>query len=263
LRERLVSAIHSLRDPEPALLLAIFGLTVETATLPLLRQRRAHYGRTIGRSVETVADLEPAALEHLRLQLVTGWYPLSPLTGRIPVSHNGVIFESIGIRVVIKNRHWHETRENYRFFAAFDEAEYLTISSSYPGRAIPIGDDFTVRTLRVGESISHHFWHRTPMRRGQFYDLRYRLVQNESATDRTVITETSRAFHEPTRLARIETVFLGPLPTVIWQFERLSYFERPGVPNSSRMLPLRDGRTAVEYHDLCGGLFNGIAWAWE
>lgn len=262
-KERFISAIESLRDPEAGLLLAVFGLTPDTAQLPGLAERRRSYGQTIGRGIETVADLEPAALEHLKAQLVTGWYPLSPLAIRVPASHNGAIFEAINIRVAIKDRKWHETRENYRFVAAFDEADYLAISSSYPGRPEPIGNDFRVSTVRVGDSFSHRFWHKEPMRRGQSYDLRFLIVPDADYGDPGNITETCRAFHEPTRSASFEAVFLGNGPRMVWRYERLSYFERPGEPTAQRLLAL-DANNSVRarFHDVYGGLFHGIAWQW-
>ena len=93
MRERFVSAITSLRDPEPALLLAVFGLTQETDSVSTLDERRLIYGGSIGRSVYTVANSEASALEHLRSQLITGWYPKSPLRIRIPATHNGIVQE--------------------------------------------------------------------------------------------------------------------------------------------------------------------------
>jgi hypothetical protein len=262
LRERFVSAIESLRNPEPDLLLAVFGLAPDTEQLRLLSERRESYGQTIGRGTETVADLEPPALEHLQAQLVSGWYPLSPLAIRVPASHNGAIFESIDVRLVVKDKKWHETRENYRFLAAFDEADYLGISMSYSGLPEPICDDFTVRTVRKGDSFSHQFWHKEPMRRGSFYDLRFRLAPEAEDDDPENVIETCRAFHEPTRSASFEAVFLGDSPRLIWQYERLSYFERPGEPTAQQLLRLDGNSVRVRFTNVYGGLFHGIAWRW-
>ena len=180
---------------------------------------------------------------------------------RVPTSHNGVVQEAVSIRTVVDNRRWQETREFYRLFAAFDEAEYFTISSSFPGRPVPEGD-FTVRTKRIDESFSHQFWHVRPMRRGQFYDLRFRLVPDADFGDPGIITEESRAFHEPTRYASFEAIFLGTRPSRIWQYERLTYFERPGVPTSEQPLHFTGLAVRARFHDLYGGLHNGIAWIW-
>ena len=263
LRERFLSAIHSLHDPDRDVLLAAFALTPETAAMPTLGKRREHYGATIGRGVDTVADREDAALVHLRNQLLTGWYPASPLVMRVPELHNGIVQESVSILVVINDMRWQETREHYRFFAAFDEADYLTISSDFPGRPMPIGNAFTVHTRRINDSFSHDFFHHTPMRRGHSYDLRFRTVPDDDYGDPGVLTETSRAFHERTLTAQFEAVFIGAKPQSIWSYERLTFFERPGRSVARNLLDLGEGSSVrIGFRDLYGGLFNGVAWEW-
>ena len=175
MRERLVSAIHSLDDPQPEVLLDVFGLAATTAAMPYLRDRRASRGAKHGIKVEAVADREAPALDNLRKQLVSGWYPKSPAGFPVPPSHNGFIQEAVSIVTIVRHRRWQETREHYRLIAAFEEADYIAISSSFPGRPVPDGD-FTVRTERIGASYTHQFWHKEPMRRGQTYDLNFRLV---------------------------------------------------------------------------------------
>lgn len=201
------------------------------------------------------------AVEHLRSQLVTGWYPKSPLSVRVPASHNGVVQEAVSIRTVVKDCRWNETREFYRLFAAFDAADYFTISSSFPGRPVPEGD-FTVRTKRIGESFSHQFWHATPMRRGQFYDLRFRLLADPDYGEPGLLTEESRAFHEPTRYASFDAVCLGRKPRRIWYCKRPTFLERPGEPTHGNELTFTGSSVRVRFHDLYGGLHHGIAWRW-
>lgn len=264
LRERFVSAIQSLRDPEPDLLMNAFALNDQTAHMTNLRQRREHYGETIERKVDTVADREDAALVHLATQLLTGWYPASPLGVRVPELHNGIVLERVSVLTVVNDRKWQETREHYRFLALFDEADYLTISSSYPGTVTtdPAGP-FTARTRRINDSYSHDFTHTTPMRRGQTYDLRFKVGPDEGSDEPRTILEASRAFHERTLTATIEVVFIGEKPQTIWAFERLSYFERPGTPERGACLDFADTASVrASWSDVYGGLFNGVAWRW-
>ena len=262
LRERLESAINSLHDPEPELLLTVFGLTPETAHIGSLRGRREVYGQRIGRSVATVADLEPAALEHLANQLVTGWYPKSPVDFRIPQSHNGIVQQAVVVTTVVRDCKWQETTNRHIFIAAFDEADFLTVSRSVPGVTEAFGD-FTARTEIVGRSWNHQFWHKEPMRRGGKYDLRFRLTPEHSDASDDNLTEESLAFHEPTRLAVIEVVFNGERPSLIWQYSGLTFFERPGVPTRDQLLEFGDKPSVVaRWHDLYGGLHCGIAWQW-
>lgn len=278
LRERFVSAINSLESDEPEMLLAAFGLTADEPSGPTdsaaldaavgvgatLRQRRERYGRQIGRCADTVADREDAALEHLRVQLLTGWYPLSPLPRRVPEMHNGIIQESVRVLTVVNDRRWQETREEYHFIALFDEADYLTISSSYPGRPIVESEDFTVKTVRIGESFSHQFWHTTPMQHGKSYVLRFKLVPDETYGQPGILTEECRAFHERTLVASFEIIFIGEKPEIIWQYEGLSFFERPGTPTARNRLSCGDGSSVTaKFTDVYGGLFCGVGWRCE
>lgn len=262
MRERLISAIRSLREPQPEVLLVVFGLTPDTEGVPYLKDRRQHYGNEHGIKAEAVADREAPALDNLRKQLVTGWYPKSPGGFAVPQSHNGFIQEAVSIVTVVRDRAWQETRERYRLIAAFDEADYIAISSSFPGRPVPEGD-FTVRTERIGSSFTHQFWHKQPMRRGQTYDLNFRLVPDPEFGEPGALTEESRAFHEPTRFALFRAVFIGDKPHTIWSYRGLTFFERPGNPAAGEALHFHNepAVTAV-FHDLYGGLHSGIAWEW-
>lgn len=262
LRERLVSAVHSLHDPQPELLLDVFGLTPGTQGLRYLKDRRQHYGNRHGIKIEAVADREALALDNLRKQLVTGWYPKSPSGFPVPQSHNGFVQQAARIVTVVRDRAWQETWEYYRLIAAFDEADYISISSSFPGRPIPEGG-FTVRTKRIGASFTHQFWHKEPMKRGQTYDLKFRLVPDAEYGEPGLLTEESRAFHEPTRFASFWAVFIGSVPRIIWSYRGLSFFERPGDPSAGQQLQIgNDPGVKVEYRDLYGGLYSGIAWEW-
>ena len=101
------------------------------------------------------------------------------------------------------------------------------------------------------------------MRRGNSYDLRFKLVPNDDYGDPGLLKETSRALHERTLTATFEVVFIGQKPKVLWNYERLTFFECPGVPKVSNVLELGEGSSVrVGFQDLYGGLFNGIAWEW-
>ncbi len=262
LRERFVSAIESLRDPHPEILLDVFGLSPETEGMTYLKDRRQHYGDRHGIKVEAVADREESAMDNLRKQLVTGWYPKSPTGFAVPQSHNGFVQQAARILTVVRNRAWQENREWHQLIAAFDEADFISISSSYPGRPIPEGD-FTVKTERIGASFTHQFWYKEPMRRGETYDLKFRIVADPELGTPGALTEHSQAFHEPTRFASFGAVFIGERPSTIWSYRGLTYFERPGTPHISQILEFGDEPgVKVEFRDLYGGLYSGIAWEW-
>lgn len=111
MRERLISAIQSLRDPHPEILLDVFGLDPQTEDMTYLKDRRRHYGDKHSIKIEAVADREDAAIDNLRKQLVTGWYPKSPTGFPVPQSHNGFVQQAVYIETVIRNRAWQENRE--------------------------------------------------------------------------------------------------------------------------------------------------------
>lgn len=262
LRERLESAVQSLHDKDAELLLDVFRLSPETADLALLKDRRACYARKEGIQPVTVADREVPALEHLRTQLTTGWYPKSPFGLRVPMSHNGAINEFVSVRCVIgADRKWVETSEHYRFVAAFEDVDYLAISRSKPGIVVSEGD-FTVETLRIGESYTHRFYAPEPMRRGQAYDLNFTTRVDPDVEHDEIVVEESRAFHEPTRFATFEAAFLGEYPQTAWGYTGLTYFERPGHPTGGAIARRAGDSLRATFRDLYGGLHSGVAWEW-
>lgn len=229
LRDRFVSAINSLRDPEPELLLAAYRLDPDYADCKTLRERRQRYGQSVDRKVDTVADREDAALDHLRVQLLSGWYTQSPLPAKLPEMHNGTMQEYVHVSVLVRDKQWMHTHEHYRFVALFDEMDFIAISTSY--EATPIAEEpFTVKTVRSGGSFDHRFYYRTQMRRGETYELRFTLLPDEEHGAPEGICEVSRAFHERTLAVMIEVNFEGEQPEVVWGFEGLTFFQRPGNP---------------------------------
>ena len=270
-RSRMVSAIQSLDEREAALLIDIFALSSGTASLTRLHERRKVHAAKIGRGIDTVANRETVALQHLVSRLVAGTYAQSPLTLDVPEMHNGIIYETTSTLIVVENRNWKETREHYRIVATFDEMDYLTISRSYPAKttAIP-GSDFTVNTRETSKGFNDHFWHRDktgehnePMRRGEVYDLKFTLEPEQALEERETIVNACRAFHERSLLASIQVGFIGQKPNTLWTYQQVSFFDQPGTPNDDNQIQLDDrGAATLRLRDLHGGLFSGIAWTW-
>jgi hypothetical protein len=262
LRERLISAIRSLNDPEPEMLLDTFALSSETKNLLALPDRYVHYGSKVGLKIDTIRAQVAAAIENLRNQLTTGWYPKSPLPFRVPESHNGIVNEIVYVQTVVRNMKWQETRERYRFVAAFDEADYLSITSTQEGLIETVGD-FTAERNRVGDHFDDRFYSKEPMRRGQAYDLMFRRLPEPDVDDSYVLVGEWRGFHEPTRSAVFDVAFLGQTPQRIWRFTGLTHLQAPGEPRQSQMLKIAKNQLVrANFHDLYGGLFSGIAWEW-
>ncbi len=261
-RERFVSAIESLREPFPQMLLEVFALTPDVENLAGLPARYEHYGARVGLKIDAVRKQVTGALDLLRNQLTTGWYPKSPLPFRIPESHNGVVNEVVLVQTVVRNTKWQETREHYRFVAAFDEADYLAISTDQDGLVEAAGD-FSVSRHRLGDHCEDRFSYKEPMRRGDAYDLRFRRSPEPDVLDPYELVGEWRAFHEPTRIAIFEVAFLGRQPSRVWKFSGLTHFQAPGQPSDVQLLKISAASvTRARFADLYGGLFSGVAWEW-
>lgn len=150
--------------------------------------------------------------------------------------------------------------------ALFDEADYYEISTSYAMTVTTYGG-WTSTTGEAPGGYTIRFYPPGPLRRGQFYDLRFKLSPppgepNELALSGQ-ICEESLAFHERTLEARFEVIFLGEKPEVVCYFTGLTGMQRPGGAVPGRLLSPVDGTTAsVRLNDLYGGLYSGIAWEW-
>lgn len=262
LQERFISAINSLADEDAGALLDGYALSSDTEHLESLPDRYEVIGRKLGLKIDATRSRVSAAIDRLQAQLTTGWYPKSPLPFRVPESHNGIINEFVIVQTVVKNRKWRETRERYRFIAAFDEADYLAISSSQPGPIETLGE-FDCERRPIGDHFEDRFFMPEPLRRGSTYDLKFRRLPPPEADNPEVLVGEWRAMHEPTRDAGFEVFFQGETPRTIWRFSGLTHLQAPGRPEPTNRLKLSpQGSVRARFHDLYGGLFCGIAWEW-
>lgn len=262
LRERLESAVHSLHDPDEEVLWQVYGFHGQPGT-STLTSRRDGVARRLGISREAVADRDSRAVERLLHQLITGWYPKSPIGIRIPESHNGIVQHHVHVATVVNNRKHELTHHRYRFMATFDEAEYLTVAADHDGLVNVTHGDFTIRALPVERGTIYQFWHAEPLRRGKVYDLGFIVRNPGMANDPYWLTEQSLAFHEPTRYATFEVRFKGDMPERAWSFSGLTAAERPGQPAPGVLVSTATPERATSnFRDLGGGLFSGTAWSW-
>lgn len=270
LKSRFVSAVHALPEADASLLEDVFGLTADTENVGLLHERRAIHAAKIQRGTDTVAAREGSALEQLASRLIRGTYAQSPLTVDVPEMHNGIIYEMTSTMIIVEDRKWKETWEHYRFIATFDEMDYLTISRSYDGivTADPRGR-FCVTTRPISHGVNDNFWHldasrrdTEPMRRGQQYDIRFR-IQPDATERQASVTVASRGFHERALLSSIRVRFLGERPSTIWRHQGISFIAVPGEASNTVSEELNDKNELVlRQRDVHGGLFSGFAWEW-
>lgn len=212
--------------------------------------------------VRMACDRDCVATERLLSQLIMGWYAKSPTGIRVPESHNGFVQHAVHTRTYVRDGIHLETQRTHRLFALFDGVEYIGLSAAWPEPPIPAGEAFKVKTVPTANGYLHQFWHTTPMRRGETYELTYR-IPNPDPKELGWLVEDSLAFHEPTRFASFEVVFMGAAPRVAWSFDGLTALEHPGEPARAHLLKVgTDGRIVAEFRDVYGGLFCGAAWEW-
>lgn len=260
--ERFESAISSLHEPDEELLLDVFGLSEASSHLTSLADRRDVYGARHGIKRDAVADRDAAAVRRLLDQLITGWYPKSPMPYPIATSHNGYAIHALRVRTIIRDRRHLETHHLYRLFMLFDKVPYFPIDTLDPTIPDLVGDNFTFERRDYANGYQRRFYHREPMRKGQTYNLRY-VVRNLSPDEPEETIGEYMAFHEPARFTTFEAKFLGERPSALWQINRLTSIALPGTSTPATDLTLGPEATAVvHFRDLYGGLYNGIAWAW-
>lgn len=264
--ERLISAIQSLDRNQAEVLMFAFGLSPETAGAKNLKARREIYGARVQRGIDTVTAREKPALEQLRIQLLTGWYPASPIPGRVPELHNSVINEYVSVTTIVADGRWMESRHQYRMLALFDKADYYAISTSYPMQTTSY-NGWRSEQWQTEGGFQLRFFPPEPMRRGNFYDLQFKLEAPPGDPDdlsaAQVILEESLAFHERTLQSKFEVVFVGRKPELVFRYHGLTSTERPGRPNSDNIIDFEERTSVVaRFHDLYGGLFAGLAWKW-
>lgn len=267
LKQRLRSAIESLSllDGQPSddtqLLLDVFGLSSEAAGETALGPRRDLAGARLGIRRDAVADREAKALLRLRSQLLTGWYPLSPVPLPTPASHGGAVLIASRNRVVLQDLHLVENVHQFQVLATYDQAEYFEVVSTAiePVTMLGAGWRLDMKELSGGRRL--RFYSRSPMQRGHVYELAYRVAPANDGQEPELLVGNWQAFHEPTRVAIFEAEFQGARPTWVWWFSGVTHLEVPGEPYRQTLLaPDEAGCVGVRFTDLGRGLWAGVAW---
>lgn len=261
LAERFESAVRSLHDADSDLLLGVYGLADDTRGVPLLGQRRDIVGRGLGVGRDAVADREADAIQRLRTQLISGWYPKSPIPLWAAEPHGSVVLYSVATRLFLNNLRFQESWHLHRYVAIFDGAEYIQIdTTTYEPLQVSGGYQVEEESISGGRAL--RFYPPQPLTRGRTYELRYRISKHADRDDPHVVEGNYLAFHEPVRSATFETVFRGERPTWVWWFKGLTHLATPRAPYRQTLLSPRDddGLVGVRLDDLYGGLFSGLAW---
>ena len=263
-KARLISAVNALPNQEyTEILLAAMALTDEYAKIPLLKNRRKLYGLRTGRKPDTVSDYENSAIHELAIYMLSARYAQSPLPGGVPAMHGTAIHERTNVITLVRDRLWIETRESFRTIPLIDGVEYFEISSDIPAR-ITSDSDIVVKSETTESGHRHRFFFKTPLTYGVPTDLSFIMHPDAICDEELIIKEEARAYHLPTISSGMEVIFLGEKPKLLWHYSQLPLHERPGKPAKNRLLDLSGGSTVrVEWNNLYGGLYSGIAWTWN
>lgn len=270
IKARLLSAFHALPDKQSAeALMAAFALLPGYEQITSLKARREKYGEQIGRKPDTLMDRENTALNDLAIHLMTDRYPRAPTKNKdkdgkyLPTPHGAVLNERAEITTVVRDKLWVETREYYRLIPLMDGIEAVDISSDIPARVTANKDSVVAKTSTTLNGLKHTFLFKEPLRRHEITDFAFTMLPNGAQDDELVLIEETRGFHVPTRYCSVEVMFLGEKPRQIWHYVQLPYFERPGKPTKQWLIDLKGGGSVrVEFFDLYGGFFSGVAWGW-
>lgn len=131
LSTRFISAICSVEEDESVeVMLIAYGLEPGYDELSSLKERREKYGWAIGRKVDTVADLEQAAIQELAIRILLSHWVNAPLPANIPVIHGDFICETLRSTVLIRDRCLVETRETQRLIALADNLASFDYSTN-------------------------------------------------------------------------------------------------------------------------------------
>ena len=264
LKATFISAVSALPNRQDIdVLMMALALDDRYKDIVRLTDRREIYGKSVGRKIDTVAERENAAFNELALFLISSRYAASPTPQGIPTIHGAAIHERVDITVLVRDRLWVETRETYRVIPLIDDVDYFEISSDIPANVTAISD-VTVKIRTTPNGMGHRFFFEEPLKRGVPVELSFILQPNRPDEEVTALKEETRAFHLPTLAHRMEVVFLGEKPKILWHYSQLPIFERPGIPTAEQIIDLSDRSSVnVQWKDLYGGLYSGIAWEWE
>lgn len=81
----------------------------------------------MGRRSNTVTSRENAALKEFCVELMTGWYPISPLPDKVPEAHNGYMNVSSHKTTMFSDGRWMETRNKFVMLALLNRFDYYAV----------------------------------------------------------------------------------------------------------------------------------------
>jgi hypothetical protein len=259
---RIEATIDTLRNRRSAQALRAAYALDDLDPLPRLADRRARYANR--RSTDTVENWENQGIEELRLLLLAQQPAIQPSgdTGGIPIG--GYAMERLEAVYRYTNGCFTESVQTRDVIALVDNADGFIYATHIDTQLTVIrGGTPTVLDRSPDGWVRHKIMFPKPLARGESHEfvLRETLVVPE--TQRPDPDKISQIFHIPTRTFWVTAEFSGDVPPLIWSFDKLTHFERPGHPTPTNRLHPHHNRVTKEFNTLYGGLFSGIAWQWN
>lgn len=251
--QRLLSVIGALHDQDAAFLLDAFTFGSATEGLSTLRASYLHQRVRDGRTSDAVVGHETKIIAKPRNQLLTAWYPTSPMppSERVSKIHNSIVREKNEILCIVEDDYWQQTQERYRFPALFGKAVLIRISNSFPGTVIP-KPPIIVRSHKPRVSGSRDVNSQNgPMRRDQICDLHHSIRPAPELEEDRQIRDASRIFRKRALTNTFEVVFIGAKPETIRCFEALTYFGSREYIRQRTRNPWKTQSEARLYSNIC------------
>jgi hypothetical protein len=257
----IAALIDALRNRESARALRAAYALDGLGPLQFLRDRRRRFDRN--RSQDTVENWENRGIEELRLLLLAQQPGVQPKheTGGLPIG--AYAMESLEAVYRYRDGCFTESVQARDVIALVDDADGFLYATHVDTELTVVRGGKAIVVDRSSSGwVRHKIMFPKHLARGESHQfiLRERLVVPE--TERPEQDQISQIFHIPTRSFWVEAEFDGATPPLIWSFDKLTHFERPGEPTSSNQLRLDGQRVAKEFKTQYGGLVSGIAWRW-
>ncbi len=229
--DRIAAMIDALRNRRSAqALLAAYALD-GLEPLRFLKDRRARFAAD--RSSDTVENWENHGIAELRLLLLAQQPAIQPKqdTGGLPIG--GYAMESLEAVYRYTDGCFTESVQTRDVIALVDNADGFIYATHVDTQLTVIRGGQPVVLDRSPEGwVRHKIMFPKPLARGESHQfvLRERLVVPE--TVRPDEDKISQIFHISTRMFWAEAQFTGEVPPLIWSFDKLTHFERPGATDA-------------------------------
>lgn len=265
IRTRLITALHAIRNHRggPALR-AAYG--IDEGSAAGTTERRESYAQSVGRRPNTVLEWENSAIQELALVLITSYYAGSETPKGLVIPHGGLLIEELHVVTVIRDGDFFESHQTRTIISLVEGAAGFRYGTYSPTELSHVAGATADPPEHHQGGSMHTLRFPRQLRPGEAHTFSFREHVPPGADDGAAHAEADfagQSFESPTLRYLDELCFVGPTPTVLWTYDKLSRIERPGPPTPANRIQL-NGRAVVSagFSELYGGLCSGIAWRW-